>query len=245
MPEQRERCLDLDQEGTIFCGAVDKVRIVASSSVFGAASEAHHRELAALGRIVDYEKDQVIFRQDEPVPGMYIVASGLVRVYKIAPGGKEHTLHLAAPRQTFAEVAAIAGFPCPAWAQAVEATRALLLPTDAFSGLLRQDHALCLELLSGMGLWVRHLTNLLEDIVLRDASARVARLLLAAPRDAEQVCLLAGLKKHLASQLNLTAETLSRTLHRFNEAGHIAILEDQRIRIRDAQALASLSGVEV
>jgi len=70
-------------------------------------------------------------------------------------------------------------------------------------------------------------------------------LLLAAPRDADQVCLLSGLKKHLASQLNLTAETLSRTLHRFNEAGHILILEDQRIQIRSAQALASLSGTDL
>lgn len=225
--------------------AVDKARIVASSSVFAAASATHHRQLAELSRVVTYAKDEVIFRQDEPVPGMYIVHTGLVRVYKIAPSGKEHTLHLAAPTQTFAEVAAIAGFPCPAWAQAVEVTSALLLPSEAFSALLRQDHALCLELLTGMGLWVRHLTNLLEDIVLRDASARVARLLLAAPRDEEQVCLLAGLKKHLASQLNLTAETLSRTLHRFNEAGYVTILEDQRIRIRDEQALANLSGTDV
>ncbi len=176
---------------------------------------------------------------------MYIVNTGLVRVYKIAPNGKEHTLHLAAPSQTFAEVAAIAGFPCPAWAQAVEATSALLLPVEAFAEFLRKDHALCLELLAGMGLWVRHLTNLLEDIVLRDASARVARLLLAAPRDTEQICLLAGLKKHLASQLNLTAETLSRTLHRFNEAGLIAILGDQRIQIRNDSALANLSGTEI
>ena len=224
---------------------MDKSRIVASSSVFGAASETHHRQLAELGRLVEYEKDQAIFRQDEPVPGMYIVISGLVRVYKIAPNGKEHTLHLAAPTQTFAEVAAIAGFPCPAWAQAVEATRALLLPTEGFARLLRENHTLCLEVLAGMGLWVRHLTNLLEDIVLRDAAARVARLLLAAPRDADQICLLSGLKKHLASQLNLTAETLSRTLHRFNEAGHILILEDQRIQIRSAQSLASLSGTDL
>jgi CRP/FNR family transcriptional regulator len=126
----------------------------------------------------------------------------------------------------------------------VEATRALLLPAAAFTQLLREDHALCLELLTGMGTWVRHLTNLLEDIVLRDAASRVARMLLASPRDASQVCTLPGLRKHLASQLNLTAETLSRTLRRFEEAGHIEALEDQRIRIRDASALTRVSGCD-
>jgi CRP/FNR family transcriptional regulator len=223
---------------------VDKSLIIASSSVFGAVSPERLARLADVGRIVEFPKGQVIFKQDDAVPGMYIVVSGLVRLYKIAPNGKEHTLHLAAPRQTFAEVAAIAGFPCPAWAEAVEATRALLLPTAAFTELLRQDHALCLELLTGMGTWVRHLTNLLEDIVLRDAASRVARMLLASPRDESRICTLPGLRKHLANQLNLTAETLSRTLRRFEEAGHIGVLEDQRIRICDVPALVGISGVE-
>jgi len=39
------------------------------------------------------------------------------------------------------------------------ATRALLLPTEGFARLLRENHALCLELLAGMGLWVRHLVS--------------------------------------------------------------------------------------
>jgi CRP/FNR family transcriptional regulator, dissimilatory nitrate respiration regulator len=223
---------------------VNKTQIIAHSSVFGTVSGPRQAQLADMSRIVDYSKGHVIFRQDDEVPGMYIVVTGLVRLYKIAPNGKEHTLHLAAPSQTFAEVAAIAGFPCPAWAEAVENTSALLLPTASLTQMLRQDHALCLELLAGMGTWVRHLTNLLEDIVLRDSASRVARLLLASPRDESQVCSLPGLRKHLASQLNLTAETLSRTLHRFNEAGHVQILADQRIRIRDLPALAALCGSE-
>jgi len=198
--------------------------------------------LAELSRLVRFDKSAVIFRQGDEVPGMYIVQTGLVRLYKLAPNGKEHTLHMAAPRQTFAEVAAIASFPCPAWAEAVEITTALLIPAAALRGMLQQDHALCLELLTGMGTWVRHLTNLLEDIVLRDAAARVARVLTASPHDDDQVCTLPGLRKHLASQLNLTAETLSRTLHRFSEAGHIAMLEDQRIQIRNRSALCALSG---
>jgi CRP/FNR family transcriptional regulator len=223
---------------------VNKVQIIAGCSVLGSVSTSRQEELAQMGRIVKYPKGSVIFRQDEPVPGMFIVITGLVRVYKISPSGKEHTLHLAAPCQTFAEVAAIAGFTCPAWAEAVEDTSALLLPAEGFTQMLRQDHALCLELLTGMGTWVRHLTSLLEDIVLRDSAARVARLLAAAPRDEGQVCALPGLRKHLASQLNLTAETLSRTLHRFIEAGHIQIMDDQRIKICNLGALSALCGTE-
>ncbi len=220
---------------------MDKLRVIAGCKVFGAVAPTRQSELANAGRLVHYARGHTIFRQDEPVPAMFIVISGLVRLFKIAPSGKEHTLHLAGPGQTFAEVAAIAGFPCPAWAEAVDETDALLLPTEAFRRMLEQDHALCLELLTGMGMWVRHLTSLLEDIVLRDAASRVARQLLIAPRDAQQVAAFPGLRKHLASQLNLTPETLSRTFHRFAEAGLIAVLDDQRIQLVDIEGLTATS----
>jgi CRP/FNR family transcriptional regulator, dissimilatory nitrate respiration regulator len=221
---------------------MNKAQVIGSSSVLSSVSPSRRQALASIGRAVRFAKGETIFRQDDPVPGMFIVASGLVRVYKIGPSGKEHTLHLAVPGQTFAEVACIAGFACPAWAEAVDATEALVLPTAGFTAMLRQDHALCLELLTGMGSWVRHLTGLLEDIVLRDASSRVARQLEKAPKGPDGACELVGLRKHLASQLNLTAETLSRTLHRFAEAGVIEMLNDQRIRVVDLRALSAMGG---
>jgi CRP/FNR family transcriptional regulator len=221
---------------------MNKAEVIGSCSVLASVSPPRREALASIGRAVRFAKGETIFRQDDPVAGMFIVASGLVRVYKTGASGKEHTLHLAAPGQTFAEVACIAGFPCPAWAEAVEATEALVLPTPGFAAMLRQDHALCLELLTGMGSWVRHLTGLLEDIVLRDASSRVARQLALAPRGPDGACELPGLRKHLASQLNLTAETLSRTLHRFAEARLIEVTDDQRIRIVDLAALSAMGG---
>ena len=220
---------------------MDKLHVIASCKIFGAVAPARQSELAKVGRIVRFGRGQSIFRQDDPVPGMYIVITGLARVFKIAMSGKEHTLHLAGPGQTFAEVAAIAAFPCPACAEAVDETEALLLPTDAFRRMLELDHSLCLELLTGMGVWVRHLTSLLEDIVLRDAASRVARQLLAAPRSADRIALFPGLRKHLANQLNLTPETLSRTFHRFAEAGLITVLDDQRIRLDDLDGLTAAS----
>lgn len=242
MLEFERHCLDLDQVlANVRTGTVHKTQIIATSSVLSAVSAERQAELADIARVIELPKGAIVFRQGDAVPGMYIVVSGLVRLYKLAATGKEHTLHLAAPTQTFAEVAAIAGFPCPAWAEAVEPTTVLLIPTEPFARMLRQDHSLCLELLMGMGAWVRHLTSLLEDIVLRDASARVARMLLASPRNGSQVCSLPGIRKHLASQLNLTAETLSRTLHRFVEAGYIALLENQQIQICDESALMSVS----
>ena len=43
-----------------------------------------------------------------------------------------------------------------------------------WSGRLEEDHALCMEMLMGLTIWVRQLVETVEDMVLRDAAGRLA-----------------------------------------------------------------------
>ena len=183
----------------------------------------------------------MIFRQGEACPGVYIVASGMVRVFKIAPNGKEHVLHIVGPPNTFAEVAAIGGFDCPASAEAVADSSCLLVPLDPFRRALREDHPLCLQMLTGLTFWVRHFLTLMEDIVLRDAAGRLARYLMEATPEPDGTVRLPTLKRHLASHLNLTSETFSRTLGRLIEAGLVIELENNRVQVTDPERLRAVA----
>ena len=78
--------------------------------------------LVGMSRRQSFTRGERVFKEGDACPGVYIVDSGLVRVFKIAPNGKEHVLHLVSPGATFAEVAAIGGFPCPAHAEALADT---------------------------------------------------------------------------------------------------------------------------
>ena len=94
------------------------------------------------------------------------------------PGGKEHVLHMVGPGESFAEVAAIGGFPLPASAEALKKTTCVLLPLERFRHALAEDHELCLGMMTSMTIWARRLVTLMEDITLRDAAGRLARFLL-------------------------------------------------------------------
>ena len=158
--------------------------ILHNCRLFSQVPESGFQRLATMARIREFPKGKMILREREDCPGAYVVHSGRVRVYKIAPNGKEHVLHVVEPGSTFAEVAAMGGFPCPANVEALTDVCCLMLPTEPFRRALREDHPLCLGMLTGLSFWVRHLVGLLEDIVLRDAAGRVAQYLLQLDSDA-------------------------------------------------------------
>ena len=207
---------------------------------FRGLSEATLAELADLGHMVRFDRGATIFREGDPCPGIYAVAAGAVRVFRTGPGGKEHLLHVSEEGMTFAEVAAIGRFPCPAKAEAIEDTVCALLPRDPFLRRLESDHALCLQLLRGMAGWVHHLVGLMEDLVLRDAAGRVAGHLLRHAAGGDEVAL-PMLKKDLASHLNLTSETLSRTLRRLGDQSLIETRPDGSLRVLDRAGLARIA----
>lgn len=216
--------------------------IIEASHLFRGLSDAGLDLIVETARTARFPRGTVILRQDQPCEALYCVGRGLVRVYKLSPHGKEHILHFAEPGKSFAEVAVIGKFNCPAYAEAVEDTLCAVVPAEAFHRLLDTNHELCKQFVEGMAYWVRQLVGLLEDIVLRDASGRLAKYLLAAdPTGAEQAFALPIMKKDLASHLNLTSETLSRTLRRFSELGLIATAGPDKVQITNPQALSDIA----
>lgn len=212
--------------------------ILRSCGLFSALKPENLDFLAQIARLKTFRKGQPIFRQGQACPGAFVVGTGQVRIFRTAANGKEHVLHLIGPGQTFAEVAAIGDFACPAHAEAVAATTCVLLPGEALRASLQASHSLCLDLMAGMAFWVRHLVNLMEDVILRDAKSRLARYLLELKPADDGSIRLPGLKRHLASHLNLTSETFSRTLSKLIEAGLVVELGGNRLKIVDRKRLS-------
>ncbi len=199
------------------------------------------QRLAAMARLCQFRKGQMVFRENDPCPGVFVVGQGLIRVFKTGSGGKEQVLHMVGPGDTFAEVAAIGGFNVPASAEAVARTTCVLLPLERFRRALEEDHTLCLGMMTSLTVWVRRMVMLAGDIALRDAAGRLARFLLESPPAKDGTVKLPGLKRYVASHLNLTSETFSRTLRRLVDAGLIAEVDKARVRLLEPKKLRQVA----
>jgi len=220
------------------------VDVLHGCELFSGIPPAGFRRLAAIAQLRHFRKGQMVFREGDPCPGVYVVGQGQVRIFKTGAGGKEHVLHLVNPGGTFAEAAALGDFPMPASAEALKKTTCALLPLERFRGALLEDNALCLGMMAGLCGWVRRFVALLEDLTLRAAAGRMARLFLELAQTqsaADGIIELPGMKRHVASHLNLTGETFSRTLRRLVEAGLIAEIDQSRLQVLHPRKLRQVA----
>ncbi len=231
--------------------AEDKAGILRRIYLFSGLTE---EDLAALARLAlhrDFPKDAIIFWEGREAAGFFILLAGQVKLMKSSPDGKEYILRLVGPGETFGEAAVLAEDVYPATAVALSDSRTLYFPKGPFLALLTSSPRLARNMLATMSRLLYHLTRQLEDLSLKEVSARLARFILEKCREIhgevapDLVIELNISKTHLASYLGTISETLSRTLTRLKALGVISE-EKGRITIKDPHLLENIArGVKI
>ena len=202
--------------------------------------------LAELAVSRQFSRQAAIFWERKEAQGFYLLVTGLVKLVKSSPDGKEYIIRLVQPGETFGEAVVFAETPYPATAIALEDCQTLFFPGKPFLQYLAASPALARNMLATLSRLLYHLTKQLEDVSLKEVSARLARYLLErctetngriAPGLAFE---LPTTKTHLAAYLGTISETLSRTLARFKSLGAIEV-EKGKITINDPQLLQNMS----
>lgn len=205
--------------------------------------------LAGLSRTQHFKKKDMLFSEDDPYQGVFVILSGLAVVYKLSDQGRMLILHVCRPGDT---VAATALFdPDPdvrhdAHARATRDSEVLFLPREKFGPFLKQHPEVAWEMLKSFAHRMRELSQQLEGITLREVTSRLARYLLAeieaagVDEEAQPELTLPLAKGSLASYLGTVHETLSRTLARLTKEQVIEV-DGPRVRILDLVRLKRLA----
>ncbi|MCX5653421.1 MAG: Crp/Fnr family transcriptional regulator [Planctomycetota bacterium] len=190
---------------------------------------------------------QIVVRDGDPADGFYVILDGNVKVYKLAPDGRQQILHVFGPGQAFAEAAMFAGETFPAFAETLAESRLAFFPRERFLRGLGENPALAFGLIASLSRLCRQLTSLVEQIALTDVAGRLARYLTdlarrkGVPLEKGRSVRLDIPKGELARQLGTAPETLSRGLARLAAADLIAV-DGKVITFRKAAKLEALAG---
>jgi CRP-like cAMP-binding protein len=199
-------------------------------------------DLAYVARVTverTYDRGDIILLEGDRAGALHYVRSGLVKVFKTSPEGKEQVLRLIGPGTPFNDVPALDGGPNPASAAALEPSTVYVLGSSEMRRLIRERPAVAEAAVRSVAVALRHLVELVEGLSFRNVTARVAKILLDQEAAAAQ-----GLPPHRLTQQEMAAmagtarEMVGRSLKELEAAGaiemrhgHVVVLNPERLRM--------------
>lgn len=204
-------------------------------------------ELGGLASLRRYDRGEILFRQDTPAAGLFVVTRGRIEVYRAGGDGARRMIHLFGPQEVVGEVPAFEGGPFPATAAAAApVAEALYLPRDQFLKLGGERPEILLRMLATLSVRLRKFVGRIETLASRSAPSRLASRLLelaweqgGGGKSAGEITL-PGSKADLARTLGMTPETFSRLLRRWRDDGLIRV-DRREVAILDAEGLEEIT----
>ncbi len=205
--------------------------------------------LSAVAIERSYRRGEMIFLEGEPCAGLYVVAAGEIKIFKLSPQGREQILHRLGVGGTFNDVAVLDGGPNPASAGAVSDASCLVIVRSDMRRLAETHPQLAWALIESIAHRARILVGMVEDLALRPVKARLAKLLLAeavqaaASQDAGDDAIDRSqmvTQADMAARLGTVREMVGRALRELSEDGLIA-MDRHRIVIQDREGLVAVA----
>ena len=198
--------------------------------LFTSLSQEELRHVAALTVERHYDRGNIILLEGDMGGALHYVRSGLVKVYKTSPAGKDQVLRLIAAGNTFNDVPALDGGPNPASASALEPSTIYVIQRAELRKLILTRPEVAEAVVKTLANALRHLVSLVEDLSLRHVTARVAKILLdqeASAREGQQVYRLT--QREMAALGGTAREVVGRALKELEAAGAIEMRQGRAV----------------
>jgi CRP/FNR family transcriptional regulator len=191
--------------------------------VFSRLGAEDRRRLAEVSRLQHFRRGETVFAEGDPPEHFCTVVTGRVKVFKMTPAGKDVILEIFGAGDPLGAAAAYDGHPFPASAVAIEDSRVLLVPRQAFFMLLEQHPTLVRGLLSGLTHRLAELAVRLAELSGGRVEPRFARLFLklaeeqGRPERGGTFVPVALSRQELADMTGTTVETSIRIMSRWGK----------------------------
>jgi CRP-like cAMP-binding protein len=207
--------------------------------IFRSIPAAALEKVNAVARSAWYAPREIIlYELDEDAPVCFVL-KGVVRIFRVNAAGREQTLlHLKQGDVFNLPTAFLRSGLAPASAMAVGDVHLLRIPRMEYRRLVLELPELALATLIDLSGKVEHLTDLVNDLSLKNVRARLAKFLLQQHENKEK-----GVRwthAEIATRIGTSREIVSRQLRAF-VAEEAIVIERNRIMIKNPEILAAAS----
>ncbi len=196
------------------------------------------RELAEDTVLRAYQRGEMLFWQDEPSAGLYIIRQGSVKLFKISPKGREHIINVFEAGTSFNEVPVFDHCTNPVNVAALEDCQVWVVGANTIRRLSLQYPQMAQAVILNLCANLRMLVQKLEELSFYQVTNRLARLISELPTEQ-----LSGspeqriTQDQLAARLGTVREVVARSLKDLERSGAIQV--DRRcIQVVDEGALS-------
>jgi CRP/FNR family transcriptional regulator, global nitrogen regulator len=197
-----------------------------------------------------YQPGDAIYNEGEYGDALYILISGVVKLFRPYSGSKEATLRLLKPWDIFGHLAFAGETWQRAYAEAVTECKVTKVPKIFMERAIRRDPQAALKLITLLELRLVQYEELVKCLLPRETEVRLANLLpiLAhkfGERNRDSRAIMIDLRlthQDLAAMVASTRESVTKVLNDMRSRGVVDI-EGGRITLKDYAALTRLSRV--
>ncbi len=190
------------------------------SPLFRGLPPASLQRLASLATQRRYSAGEVVFSQGDPGDALYGVVSGKIRISTGATDGREVSLNIMEPGDTFGEIALLDGGERTAAATADVPSELVSIRREHFLDMLEREPSLALELLRLCGQRLRWTSGLFEDAALLDVPSRLAKRLVGLVQDGDSISIS---QEELAGFLGVSRQVVNQYLQGWKDQGWIKL----------------------
>lgn len=182
------------------------------SPFFAQCDEVIIQRIATIATLQHYEKENILFYEGDTPTHLLFLGEGIVKMTKMAKGGKTLQLHRIEGGAFIAEAPTFEGRPYPATCEALTSVTVVSINFPVFCRDFLTDPLVALGVIRSLSHKLRIMSHVLDTELMLDAPRKLARFLLDNTSTATML-------KHveLASLLNMKPETLSRSLAKLKE----------------------------
>jgi CRP/FNR family transcriptional regulator len=223
---------------------VDKVEALRKTALFGELTAAESQALAETALEQKLRKGEILFLAGEPAKGMYVIAAGAVRAYRVGADGREQVIHIEREGAIVGELPVFDGGAYPSNVAGEEDTVLLYIGTREVQRILTDHPQIAVAALRSMARRLRKCASLVETLSLHDVDRRLARLLLeearlrGEPGGIATEFDFAMTHQQIATRIGTVREVVSRAFGRLQQAGLVQT-HGKKLVIMDEKALTS------